>query len=635
MTGNKILETALKDPYRLKHKLAVTFNTRRKNPGYKEWQKDCSHFQSDEEIKEIYNKVKGVKSYSYVPGVGGLIDVDCDWEWSYHLIKRRFKERVNTRIIRTANKGYRFLFTTHEPHDCFDYKNKSPSVELHGQPGKHVVVYGEGLNDSNELAEYKIVNDVDISHDDTIIKDMLEFLEEINQKYDFLNYPCVWNHINHKHNKLSFEQRTLIGSFFLAEDAPMKDAVDFYRITTKFDYNTSQKHLERLKDKEFTYPTCDQLEEDFTPTEKECQNCPRRTPPLEIKNKEKKVEEEIYNQIELKYPTKHLKGYDDLVTSTDLFGDEYKPIFKALWYQMMGFRIRTADIQTGRIKVDGRINALYPMKAGHGKGEIKRTTRDYVNYFNQVYAEPTSLHAEQLVGKTIKKPKKDEYIHRYGYLARDWLVVDEAFNLLSSNELHYSEARKYIRTALDNYPGNTIHKESTEIGDKAPLEYDPTCPISLFIQPKTFDNDILVLEGDIRRVIVPYVNMTGADKREAYRKNIFNDKDDQKALLRFCYSVSELKEYEKFRLTSEAQEKFYDLFMDLIDYGLNYNQRIRNFVDIIGYTIQNHFLKFCAVQALQHGRDTIQPIDVELAYIDIFEILNCTMNMLILRSLAS
>ena len=111
---------------------------------------------------------------------------------------------MNTRIIRTANKGYRFLFTTHEPHDCFDYKNKSPSVELHGQPGKHVVVYGEGLNDSNELAEYKIVNDVDISHDDTIIKDMLEFLEEINQKYDFLNYPCVWNHINHKHNKLSF-----------------------------------------------------------------------------------------------------------------------------------------------------------------------------------------------------------------------------------------------------------------------------------------------------------------------------------------------------------------------------------------------------------------------------------------------
>ena len=35
----------------------------------------------------------------------------------------------------------------------------------------------------------------------------------------------------------------------------------------------------------------------------------------------------------------------------------------------------------------------------------------------------------------------------------------------------------------------------------------PTCPISLFIQPKTFDNDILVLEGDIRRVIVPYVNI--------------------------------------------------------------------------------------------------------------------------------
>lgn len=322
--------------------------------------------------------------------------------------------------------------------------------------------------------------------------------------------------------------------------------------------------------------------------------------------------------------TSHLKQYHDLTVATNLFGTEYTPIFKTLWYQLVSFKIRTADLRIGRNKTDGRINALYPLKAGHGKGEIKRVIKDFIKYFQLEYAEPTSLHAEQLVGKVIKKPRSEDFIERLGYLARDWLVIDEAFNLLSSNELHYSEARKYIRTALDRYPGNTIHKETTDIGSAAPLEYDPHCPISLFIQPKRFDSDILVLEGDLRRVVCPYVNMTGVDKVDSYYENVFNDEDDREALKRFCEFVENLNSYDRFTATPEARNRFLDLFLELIDYGADYNDKIRNFTDIIGYTLQTFLLKFSAVQALQNDRNVIEVEDVELAYLDLKEVLTHT-----------
>ena len=328
--------------------------------------------------------------------------------------------------------------------------------------------------------------------------------------------------------------------------------------------------------------------------------------------------------IKLEYLTRHLKGYDDLVDGSDLFGDEYKPIFKALWYQLMSFRIRTSDLKIGRNKADGRINALYPLKAGHGKGELKRVIEYCMDYFNMQFVEPTSLHAEQLIGKPIKKRGSDEYDKKYGYLARDWLVIDEAYNLLSSNELHYSEARKYMRKALDRYPGNTVYKETTEGGADAALKYDPICPITLFIQPVVFDTDILVLEGDIRRVICPYVNMTGLNKEESLIRNIRDEEVDGDAIYRFCQLLEGLESFQKFRATPEAINRFEELFFDLYYYGMNYNQKIRNFMDIIAYTLQTFLLKFSAVQAFQHDRSIIQPADVELAYMDLFEIMHHT-----------
>jgi hypothetical protein len=181
-----------------------------------------------------------------------------------------------------------------------------------------------------------------------------------------------------------------------------------------------------------------------------------------------------------------------------------------------------------------------------------------------------------------------------------------------------------MRTALDRYPGNTVYKETTEGGIDAALKYDPICPITLFIQPVVFDTDILVLEGDIRRVICPYVNMTGLNKEESLIRNIRDEEIDGNAIYRFCQLMEGLESFHKFRATPEAINRFEELFFDLYYYGMNYNQKIRNFMDIIAYTLQTFLLKFSAVQAFQHDRSIIQPADVELAYMDLFEIMHHT-----------
>lgn len=51
---------------------------------------------------------------------------------------------------------------------------------------------------------------------------------------------------------------------------------------------------------------------------------------------EKKESEQI-QKLDLKYPTKHLKGFDDLRKATRLFGNEYILIIKAVWYFILHY----------------------------------------------------------------------------------------------------------------------------------------------------------------------------------------------------------------------------------------------------------------------------------------------------------
>ena len=64
------------------------------------------------------------------------------------------------------------------------------------------------------------------------------------------------------------------------------------------------------------------------------------------------------------------------------------------------------------------------------------------------------------------------------------------------------------------------------------------------------------------------------------------------------------------------------LSIDLIKYGYKFSKKIRNYTDTIFYSVQNFLLKLSAVQALLHEREQISVEDVELGYLDLFELLH-------------
>jgi len=327
--------------------------------------------------------------------------------------------------------------------------------------------------------------------------------------------------------------------------------------------------------------------------------------------------------VKLKYKTKHLLGFQDLAAATSLFGNEYNIIFKVLWYTLMSLKISLSSVKVGHVNVDGRISPLFVLPAGRGKGQIKGVIKQVVESLNLDYGEPTSFHPEQLVGKTIKD-KHNEFHHNLGYLNDDYVVIDEAYQLLTSNDLKYSEARKYIRVALDPYPKNSVQKRTTEYGRDGALKFNPRCPISLFVQPIVFDNEILVLEGDIRRFTVAYTMIQSSNNAKILAKRIFDETDYQEALDNFVKLLSSLQPSGSFRFAESAKIALMELAVDLDRRASSYSFKIANLNNSSSLTNQDTLVKFAAIQAFQRGRSTVEKIDVIFAYIDLFEILEHT-----------
>ena len=321
--------------------------------------------------------------------------------------------------------------------------------------------------------------------------------------------------------------------------------------------------------------------------------------------------------IKLLYPTNNLLGFEELDNATELSGDEYLVIKKALWYSLVSYRIRKLQIKTGNVRPDCRVHLLLPIKTGHGKSNIKYVIKKYVEKLDGKYGEPTSLYSEQLIGKIVKV--REELHERPGYLADDYFVVDEAYQLLKSKDTRYTESRSYLRTALDTYPDkNTVHKRMTEFGREQYLEFNPHCPAAVFLQPFRMEDDILVTEGDVRRFLIPYVNLTGVNKDEAFKNRLLKNVESD-SLNNFVVQIKTLNVPEEFTMSHNVKLRFLELFFHLMYRGMSYSEKIRNFTDTIGHTLMNWLMKLGTIQAFQHHRNRINEEDIELAYIDLFE----------------
>lgn len=271
-----LLNQALKDPHRQEHGLAVVFDTKDKHPNFKDWQLHAKEGQEESDIKELYNKRTDYTAYSYFTGIGGLIDIDFDWEWLYNEAEKVFGDRLDTRTLRTPNGGYRVLFITGNPEDCLQYKNQPPHIEIHGKKTHHIIVYGQVLNEKGTMGNYEVVKDFQIRQDSKIIPDFIKFVNGVMEKCSFLQYHCIKSILNRKQVALNQEQRTNIGAFFVAEEIDMGLATEFFRCTDDFNPKTTRDHLVRLKNKDFKHPTCEKLRKNFNWEKSDCIGCIRK-----------------------------------------------------------------------------------------------------------------------------------------------------------------------------------------------------------------------------------------------------------------------------------------------------------------------------------------------------------------------
>ena len=341
-------------------------------------------------------------------------------------------------------------------------------------------------------------------------------------------------------------------------------------------------------------------------------------------NKQHEVDED--HKFQPIYPTSHLKCFDDLVNATGLKGNEYKSIMKPVWYNLISLLIAKTELELGSITVDGRIHILIFLPSGSGKTEIKKTIQRILNKMNKSNIEPTSFHPEQFMGKvSVDKLKNGERDYRKipGHLSLDYVIIDEGKDLLTSKDSIFTESRKYLRYATDQYPNNTITKKSVDIEQGHALSYEPHCCVSIFCQPFHMMEEF-VLEGDLRRFVLSYVLMVGTDKSDEYERRIREKRDYKGSVDNFCHFLDSIKIPNDFELTDEAINTFIELHRLLVERGSNISPKVRNFMKMTDYSIQNMLLKFSTIQALQEGTGIIEKRHVELAFIDYAEILEHT-----------
>lgn len=357
---------------------------------------------------------------------------------------------------------------------------------------------------------------------------------------------------------------------------------------------------------------------------------------------------EITHKIELEYPTKHLQGYENLSLATGVIGKEYRVIKKSVWYSILSTKISESELRLGRIKTDGRFSILIVLGSGKGKGEFKSVIKEVMkkikinkhsdngkSYESMVKCEElTVYHPDQFIGKVKVRTYKNDRIPEpiEGFLALDYLILDESRELLTSKEAAYTESRRALRLGAD---GKEIYKKNVDARLDEGLKYVSKCVFCIFVQPKSLDADF-VLDGDARRFAIAYVNHHGVNQDEARRKNITDPEVDEKALIEeIIEKFNQMEVPGKFTVADEAKKTFEELYELLYQRGMTYSHKIADFTEINQFTIPNMLLKMSAIQALQLGSNIINSKDIELAFIDYVEILEHTYEYIETRVLGS
>jgi len=271
-----------------KHKYSwtIVFGDINKNPEIcGPWKK---YDQTNEQLKELYEKVKS-HAHNWGPITGnGLLAFDFDWPWIFGLWIYHFKPRSDTLIIETPNGGARVFYHTNEisPGDPF-----KESLHLEIKTNHYVAAGGEALTQDGDVKPYIIHQDNDIKTDNEIIGDTVEYFETLLEtRYAWLHYHCVSNHLSKCKKRITLPHETglSIANFMMSngcEDWEIhnfrKAVYDFKdnKYVTEYDERKTQRQIESTRkylEKKGKPPTCKTLLNTFNMDKETCKGCPRK-----------------------------------------------------------------------------------------------------------------------------------------------------------------------------------------------------------------------------------------------------------------------------------------------------------------------------------------------------------------------
>jgi len=296
-----------------------------------------------------------------------------------------------------------------------------------------------------------------------------------------------------------------------------------------------------------------------------------------------------------------------------LYGESYNPLKRAVFYSIIGSVICSNKIVCSDIKEDTRINLFVPLKSGHGKREVKEIIRQSIHSIGLSYCEPTSLHSEQLIGKTISN-NKDEPIINKGHLAEDYLIFEESTELFTDKT--YQETRDYIKIALDPIGYNEVYKKSVDTFKKNAVKYCPQCTIVFFFQPLPID-DKVVTRGLLRRGIILSIDPLQGERYDALDQSLLdNDVSDDWG--KWIEYLQMLKEQEfNWEFDDDVKASIGSLSKELIKQGYQKGNKASSYTEIMFFSLRNLLVKMSCIQAAIDGREKLLLSDVKQAYTDL------------------
>lgn len=155
------------------------------------------------------------------------------------------------------------------------------------------------------------------------------------------------------------------------------------------------------------------------------------------------------------------------------------------------------------------------------------------------------------------------------------------------------------------------------------LQYYPTCSIQILLQPFTISDEV-VKKGFFRRFLFLFPEIERS--KEIYSQKTLSDGTLKSQS--FGIVLDHLKKLRKSgasqkpTFSPKAIERFNELHLLLVEFGEGYSKKVSRYIEMIGFPLQDWFLKMIAILANSHKRTEASIFDVEMAFVDLLEFLD-------------